>query len=596
MLLLAGALVYAIGRLEKRVPSTLESEARSRNPIAVDATKADQVDMESKLGRVRLEKNGDGWHVVSPYDDLADPEKVSRLFEGVATAEWFERLRREEFGDETWKKTRLHDPLMHLKIRGGGRLLSEVSFGSAAPVEACHYAMLKEKKDRESHHVVRTTLPELISLPATEWRDSKLVRFPQESVRGLVIASGSGRIELCRAADKDEWNLVKPLQTWASPERVAELLSTLSNLKVIALESAADNAVSAPSAAASVAGGDLIIRLDLDARPALEIKLMKPMEQDSGVPGSVSNRSGRFLVVGENMSSLWAEPNDLRENRLARFEQDSVTQVLISSAAHPDVVLQKHDNSWYIERHGKLESANGERAAILLEALRTHRIREFVADSASQLEAYGLDRTFLTLSWKAGGGVESVLSFGQDAQGSVFAKYANQPFVYRVAAAVLAAFPPNPVKWKGLYPLHFSLFSIQRITRTVGTAPPLVLEYNAVDASWSGTLAGKDITSAINRRLADRLATLLSRFQVTDWVEDRTAAFQLLRSPAIQIQIDLKEPLPGETEARPVSLSFAPTQAGMDTAIYYGQIAGQPDVFFITRESLRQVIEPVLKN
>jgi hypothetical protein len=89
---------------------------------------------------------------------------------------------------------------------------------------------------------------------------------------------------------------------------------------------------------------------------------------------------------------------------------------------------------------------------------------------------------------------------------------------------------------------------------------------------------------------------LLSRFQVTDWVEDRTAAFQLLRSPAIQIQIDLKEPLPGETEARPVSLSFAPTQAGMDTAIYYGQIAGQPDVFFITRESLRQVIEPVLKN
>jgi hypothetical protein len=597
LMLITGALVFAIVRLEKHVPSTAEKEAMARNPIVFDASQADQIEIESKQGRVRLSRRDGRWLVASPFDDLADPEKVSRIFGEIEGAEWLETLRKEEFVDDAWKKTRLHDTLIRLQVKGGGRLLSEVSFGSATAVEACHYALLEGKKNQKTYHVVRTALPELISLPAAEWRDPKLVRFSAESVRGIVLATGIGSVELSRSADDGEWSLVKPLQTWAGEERVNDLLSTLANLKILALEAAGSGTTA--SAAPGSAGGaanDLLVRLDIVNGTPLEIKLKKPSDQETGASGSVSNRDARFTVAGENMISLWAQPNDLRENRLARFEQNTVEEIRITSGAHPGVVLQKQDNTWFMPRHGKNEPANGERAAILLEALRTHRIREFVADSASQLETYGLDKPFLTLAWKVTGGAQSVLTFGQDAQGSVYAKYVSQPFVYRVAAAVLAAFPPDPVKWKGLAPLHFSIFSLQRIVRTVGTSPPLTLDYDTSSARWSGTLAGKDITASIDRVRADRLATLLSRFQVSDWVEDRTVAFQLLRSPAIQFQILLKDPLPGESETRPVNLSFAPTQAGMDTAIYYGQIEGRPDVFFITRESLRQLIEPVLKN
>jgi hypothetical protein len=43
-------------------------------------------------------------------------------------------------------------------------------------------------------------------------------------------------------------------------------------------------------------------------------------------------------------------------------------------------------------------------------------------------------------------------------------------------------------------------------------------------------------------------------------------------------------------------LKFAPTQAGSDTAIYYGRLDDRPEVFYITRESLRNLLKPVFKD
>ena len=592
LILIAAGLVFAIARLEKRVPATKEAEARRRNPIAVAEAAADTIQIENKHGKVILARRDGAWRVARPFDDFADPEKASRIFSEIEAAEWLEVVRQDEFKPDEWKKTRLHDTLLGLRILGGGSTLSRVDFGSPAPLESCHYAALEDKKDRKTHHLVRTALPELIGLAPSEWRDPRLVRFAVGKVTGVVLSSGSGRVEIARKDAETDWRLLVPLQTAASEERMSELLATLANLKITSLDEAPASVVTSP-ANSTVASSDLLIRIESAGAAPVEIKLKKPPEGEITAPATASHRAGRFIVTCEGIHSLWAQPNDLRDQHLARFDQNQVMQIRIASAAHPEVILRKQDKTWFMTRHGRNEPANGERAALLLEALRTHRIREFVADSASQLDAYGLDKPFLTLGWTLAGGSESTLIFGQNSEGSVFAKHQDQPFVYRIAAAVLAAFPPDPVKWKGLTPVYFSIFDLRSISRIVGTAPPSVLDYDASTARWSGQIAGKDVTPLIDRVRADQLAGLLSHLQVSDWVEDRTDAFRLLRSPVIQIHIALRD---AQQNARELKIAFSPTQAGMDTALYYGQVEGSPDVFFITRESLRALLEPVLRR
>ena len=592
LVIISAALVFAIVGVERRVPATKEAEARRRNPVAVAEAAADTIEIENKHGKITLARREGAWRVARPFDDFADPEKVSRIFSEIETAEWLDVVKKDEFKPDEWKKTRLHDTLLGLRILGGGAMLAQAAFGSPAPLDGCHYAVLDEPKNRKSHHLVRTALPELVALTPAEWRDPRLVRFAVERVTGVVLSSGSGRVEIARKSAEADWKLLVPLQTSASEERVSELLATLANLKITSLDEAPASAITSPANGA-VTSADLLVRIESSGIPPVEIRLRKPAEQEITTSASVSHRTGRFIVTCEGIHSLWAQPNDLRDQLLARFDQKQVVQIRIASGAHPEVTLRKQDKTWFMARHGKDEPANGERAALLLEALRTHRIREFVADSASQLESYGLDKPFLTLAWTLAGGSESTLIFGQNSEGSVFAKYQDQPFVYRVAAAVLAAFPPDPVKWKGLTPVYFSIFDLRRITRIVGTAPPSVLDYDAATARWSGDIAGKDVTSLIDRVRADQLAARLSHLQVSDWLEDRTDAFRLLRSPVIQIHIGLRD---AQQNAREIKLAFSPTQAGMDTALYYGQVEGSPDVFFITRESLRALLEPVLRK
>ena len=73
-------------------------------------------------------------------------------------------------------------------------------------------------------------------------------------------------------------------------------------------------------------------------------------------------------------------------------------------------------------------------------------------------------------------------------------------------------------------------------------------------------------------------------------------ALQALEKPAVRIQVELQSAAQAGAPIKQHDLKFAPTQEGQDTAIYYGRLDEQPDVFYISREALRGFLKPVFKD
>jgi len=124
----------------------------------------------------------------------------------------------------------------------------------------------------------------------------------------------------------------------------------------------------------------------------------------------------------------------------------------------------------------------------------------------------------------------------------------------------------------------------------------VTLDYDPISAVWKGTRAGEDITSLIDRVKADRLVGKLGGLVVDDWAQDRTDGTKALQTPAITIQITLISELGNSNSPNKlITLNIAPTVANTDTALYFGRINEGPDIFMLTRDTLRDLLQSVLK-
>jgi hypothetical protein len=593
--------------LERRVPTTRARTEADAQALAFDPRRLDHIEMRFAGGEAFvLHVSAGFWRLTEPFDDVADPDRVQRLITELAGMEMIERLRPEEFSKEAWAATGLEEPVVKLRLMAGAEKLLDVWLGKEGVLENTSYASLMGSSDNGSTSAtrspvrLRTNLHTLLKEPPAQWRDSKLLRLPAETVLRVRLDNGDGQIELSReTGGETAWSLVKPLQTRASQERVNDLLAVLLNLDILSSELATVATTPGTAPAGATSPPDQLSILVETAVSSHEITLAKPADETaSETEGQVSHRRPHFKITSERLPLLWAGPNFLRDNRLARVEAENVEALGIRSAAFPEVELRQENQSWLLHRHGNWEPANGDRVARVFETLNQTTILEFTSDSSADLVPYGLDQPFMTLWWREQG-QQAVreLHFGHNAEQTKFyVKDGAEPFIRRVSADVLPRLPADPLKWRGLGLLRFSQFDLRRVTLAIGTAPPAVLDYDPATAAWTGRVGDQDISAMIDRAKADTLAGALGRLNVNDWSTAIAEGLEALKNTTIRIQITLQESGNPQAKPRTHDLRFAPTQKGMDTALYYGRLDENPDVFFITRESLRGLLTPVFKD
>lgn len=603
LLLLAAALVAGIAGLERWLPTTrerLEAEARV---LEFDEERLDHIEIGLEEGRnfVLVRRNG-VWRVTEPFDDAADPHRVARLVKELSEMRVVERVERGEFDGDAWKATGLEEPRVRVRLMAGAERLTAFQLGEPGTMESTSYASMegKEPGGERPAYLLKTGLHALLKESPALWRDGKLLRLAADQVSRVTWTTGDGQIEVARdPADSSGWKLVKPLQTRGSKERIDERLALLLNLDVLSAEVAAvPGSPGVAPAGGAVEGHTLKVAVESGGE-VYELTFQGPAGGGAAeMPAQASHRRPHFKVSSEQAAPLWCQPNELRDDHLARVDPEKVAELGIQSAAFPEVELRQERQSWLLKRNGRWEPANGDRVARFFEALNETKVREFTSDSAAELAPYGLDRPFLRLWWKTeGGGARKEMLFGQSAdQTAFYVKDGREPFIYRISADVLPQFPPDALKWKGRGVLRFSLFDLKKITLVIGAAPAVELAYNPTSAEWTGRAGDQEVTPMIDRVKADAFAGALGRLSADDWSSALGVALKALEKPTVRIQVVLQAAGQAGAPEKRHDLRFAPTQDGQDTAIYYGRLDEQPDVFYLSRESLRGLLKPVFKD
>ena len=187
-----------------------------------------------------------------------------------------------------------------------------------------------------------------------------------------------------------------------------------------------------------------------------------------------------------------------------------------------------------------------------------------------------------------------------------------------------------PENWKQLNIMQFPISSVRRLCLNYQQAP-LVLDYDYIGETWTGTLGGKDITPNINPHRAGHYIRNLQQMKVEQWLspwdQDALAA---LRQPAFDIQlhleivdysdadktvVDQEMADDTDTEAKPedllqenpadtwdeemrrmalgerkvhketISLEIAPCSGNADRPFFYGRIKESGELFIIKYEA-----------
>jgi len=589
-----GALILGI---ERYFPSAQELREIKRGPSRFEKDKVTRVEvLTAENTPLTLVREGNAWSIEAPFNDLADPQKVAALILTLDGVEWIERIHREEFDEAEWQKTGLDKPRYKVRLLAGTTVVHECWFGAPAVIENSVYIGIPEANAPGiAWYLAKSEAPAVLQIPAASWRDPKLLRLPAEVITRITLAQPSGQIVLSRENEHAPWLLEKPLKTRGSKERITELLSTILNIEITEAKDVTSSVsgITPKEAAQTTPADEIKVTIESKTRSkSYELTLKKPADAKQAITtATTAYRKSAFTVAAKNLLSLWVSPNALRDHLLAQIDGERLDFITINSKTHPEISLRNEGGSWYLLRHGKWDAANGERVSRCLNALNTHEIMQFTADTAADLMPYGLDDPFQTITWTPSREKPVKLMFGHNADNTqFFAKYDSEPFIYRIDASLLPSLPTDGIKWKGLGAMRFTTFALRRITMSLGSNAPVILDYNPVTAQWKASRGGRDVTEEIDRVKADQLAGNLARFTVQDWAADRSDALEALKTPFLTIQVVLGEPGRTDGPVREVEIIFSPTQPNAETAFYFGQIKGDPDIFYMTRSALLQIV------
>ena len=112
--------------------------------------------------------------------------------------------------------------------------------------------------------------------------------------------------------------------------------------------------------------------------------------------------------------------------------------------------------------------------------------------------------------------------------------------IYRLSTRFTRMLSLRAEKWKERNLFHFPVSAVRRITLDYQQAQ-MVLNYEYMGETWSGTLKGEDITPRINPHRASYYLRRLQDMKVAQWLDSADEdALRALRNPAFRIRIDLE--------------------------------------------------------
>jgi len=620
LLVLTALAVGSIVIFERRQPGTVEAAERSRVLLDLEVEEIGKIEITNAAGRVKLERAGlggdGGWQLHSPVKDRADEAGVAMVLRLASGTEVLERLS----GDEMLKKGRLKELGLDAGHQGRvtfypkGRGAVGVILGRPAPAPGTLYVQLEEG-DRKPEEVLVVRVPWTESLLARspgEWRNPRLLQAAPEAILRIAVASAEGGIELERDRLTPEerkkqlaalWRLTRPLAERADQELVADhLLPGLVNARA--------QSFSEPGSAAAVSGAPVVtVTVWSDGGPAEG----EVLEIFDGTEPEVSwvrvaGRPGYARAGADLLALRGCTLERFRDPKMAAVDGKRLTTVILNDRAAGETPLYLQGNSWYLAHQGLVHDASRERVQSLVDVFNNALVLQWF-DQPGPAAEYGLEAPFLEITFGTAVHADrskpsaptpadsSILRLGER-RNRFYAQWSGSPTVMRFDGAILGAVPREWIRYKSPRLLGFAPLSLRRLTLIEDPAPPLECVFDhAAGATWTASRQGTDVTEYLDLQQLERLVNRLSEFEAHDWSSDAGPGLEALAHPVVVVQLVIEQfdEASGAAVEVPVRLSLAPTVPGQRTALYYGRVNDEPNVFVIRRALVDQLMVPVLR-
>lgn len=589
LILVAGLIAFVI-TYERNLPGTKLSQAQAIKPFDFKLEAVDHIEVTSKEKSVKLELKDGQWEVLRPYQDRGNPELIASILQAILDTECIEKLRKKDLKSKDYRRTGLSgNNNVGLILKQKDQTLAHLSVGSNASLEES--AFLSIAGNENEFYLVKTKLNELLPSDLELWRDPQLTRFKAEEIKAFSLSSGNGIMEFAREQGKP-WQIIKPLQTRGSNERINAILTALLKLEVHVKGKVEPKDLPITSAMLP----EMKIQLDFFGKDKPQTLSMRPSGDNSGtIQVEITTRTGSFDADPKAASYWKLQPNHLRDQNLAHLDSEKMVSIKIETPRYGKIEMEREGHNWLLNRHGDKKPARTSLISNMLSQLQREQIADFVSDTGLNVEDFGLHQPFLELELKDTEKTQ-ILKFGSNSKGGTFAKYKDEPFIYQIDPKIFEAIPGDPAKWQSLKVIDANLFTARRIILAEGAKPVLTLFYKPEVGDWTATMADQDITDKLDPAKANELLQKLVGYEVHEWVTTRSAAYEALKNPTLTLQLlnsSLDNP---SAEPTAITLRFAPLSPGNHTALYYGQVEGELDPFYITKAAYEDLLKLPLKQ
>jgi hypothetical protein len=370
--------VYEIRQAPER-ERALSAKARLWKDL--EAKDVEEIVITKGAERIHLRRVQDAWMLTAPVQAAAERRAAEDLATTLATL----RVEREiEANPQKPADFGLDPPAATVTFKAKGQERG-VRLGSRNPTGIWAYA---QQTGAPAVILVTDGLLRDAEKPAGDFRDRTVLAIERKDVRGLEVRNAAGQVVVAaRVRAQGEWALTAPLAARADQEAVTALFEKLRASRVKAF------VTDAPRDLAEY-GLDRPTRLVLEigedkARATRVLRFGKAVPDQKGVYAQREAEPTVLLVEEELWKAVPASPTALRDKTVFAYDRGKVERVELESPKGK-MALALQDGQWRITAP---LAARADETAVseLLWKARDLRAREFVAEEAPRLGAYGLD-------------------------------------------------------------------------------------------------------------------------------------------------------------------------------------------------------------
>ncbi len=503
------------------------------NALTVDKITISSRGENSNETRV-LERQRNRWEIVSPFRWPANDNAVQRIltqleFLDIETTIPLDEI---EKAGQSLADFGLTEPQVTLTYSGAGKETT-LKIGAPTKLGSRLYILAPGGDDVL---VVTRELLESIDVSLENLRSAQIFNLPIFEIRSLRIQAGEQRIVVTKTGE--QWDFETPVNVPADPELVTSTLGMLTGSQAIKL---------IPSSEVDLARFGLtnpFMRVTLsgnDRRESLVLGAPVPNLPEGATPQRYAQLETPaadgtvFTVNAANFDWLVNATDELREHNFLLFDPAHVTALRISLSGK-SLTLQKIEKSsssdadtWQVlvtEKAGNVVSQPGDPELInqLMDRLNWLKARSFVSDAPSpaNLADYGFDAPNASVTLDNGTPITLILGAVDKEDGRlIYAKRADQPYVYTVASTILGLLTANPLDYRtrllDQQPPSAQVTSL-KLTDLKNERVLLDMTVDPAKQTWPVALEGKD---AAFKEGVLQLVEDVKSFRVDKYLESR---------------------------------------------------------------------------